>query len=68
MINVLAKERVVLELLQQDLTVPRLLQIMENSLNNPEKTQQTQNIIFNIIKPLAVKNAYKNTSFYIANY
>ena len=61
-------KELVLELLQQDLTASHLLKILKDSLNNPGKMQEKQNQIFNIIEPLAVKNTYKHTSSYIANY
>jgi len=67
-VNVLANKRVVLELLQENLTASHLLKIIEEFLNNPEKLQDKQDQIFNIIEPLAIKRVYQHTSSYIANY
>ena len=67
-VNILANRPVVLELLQNKLTASQLLVILQKYLHNPEKLQHKQNEILQIIKPLALKNAYKHTSAYIAKY
>jgi len=67
-VNILANKSIVLEVLQNNLTASQLVVVLQEYLHNPQKLQQKQNEILEIIKPLALKNAYEQTSSYIANY
>jgi lipid A disaccharide synthetase len=67
-VNVLAGHKIVLELLQKQLTASRLLTVVNGFLNNRDQLAKNQKKIFKIIQPLALKDVYKNTGSYIIKY